>query len=225
MKPTRVRSQEAFASGQPRHPRRRQQPGPRLRRRRRPAAVHRPRRGAVSLRHRRQPLPRLHRLLGPADPGPRPSARGRRPSMEAMRRGASFGAPTEAESQLAELIIDAVPSIEMVRMVSSGTEAAMSAIRLARGFTGRDVIVKFAGCYHGHVDSLLVAGRLQRHDARRAQQPRRARGLHRRHARAALQRRRRAWPTPSPPTATRSPASSSSRSSATWAWSRRTPSS
>ncbi|MGH7173029.1 MAG: glutamate-1-semialdehyde 2,1-aminomutase [Gemmataceae bacterium] len=75
---------------------------------------------------------------------------------EAVRRGASFGAPTEAESQLAELIIDAVPSIEMVRMVSSGTEASMSAIRLARGFTGRDAIVKFAGCYHGHVDSLLV---------------------------------------------------------------------
>jgi glutamate-1-semialdehyde 2,1-aminomutase len=76
---------------------------------------------------------------------------------EAVRRGASFGAPTEAETALAELIIEAVPSIEMVRMVSSGTEAAMSAIRLARGFTGRDVIVKFAGCYHGHVDSLLVA--------------------------------------------------------------------
>ncbi|HEY7154515.1 MAG TPA: glutamate-1-semialdehyde 2,1-aminomutase [Gemmataceae bacterium] len=75
---------------------------------------------------------------------------------EAVRRGASFGAPTEAESQLAELIIDAVPSIEMVRMVSSGTEASMSALRLTRGFTGRDVIVKFAGCYHGHVDSLLV---------------------------------------------------------------------
>jgi glutamate-1-semialdehyde 2,1-aminomutase len=75
---------------------------------------------------------------------------------EAVRRGASFGAPTEAESQLAELIIDAVPSIEMVRMVSSGTEASMSALRLARGFTGRDVIIKFAGCYHGHVDSLLV---------------------------------------------------------------------
>src|SRR5438034_3643574 len=75
---------------------------------------------------------------------------------EAMHRGASFGAPTELETQLAELIIDAMPSIEMVRMVSSGTEASMSAIRLARGFTGRDIIVKFAGCYHGHVDSLLV---------------------------------------------------------------------
>jgi glutamate-1-semialdehyde 2,1-aminomutase len=76
--------------------------------------------------------------------------------IEAMRDGATFGAPTERESELAELIIDAVPSMEMVRMVSSGTEAAMSAIRLARGFTGRDLIVKFAGCYHGHVDSLLV---------------------------------------------------------------------
>ncbi len=75
---------------------------------------------------------------------------------QALHNGASFGAPTELESQLAELIIQCVPSIEMVRMVSSGTEASMSAIRLARGFTGRDVIIKFAGCYHGHVDSLLV---------------------------------------------------------------------
>jgi glutamate-1-semialdehyde 2,1-aminomutase len=76
---------------------------------------------------------------------------------ESVRRGSSFGAPTEAETRMADLIIAAVPSIEMVRLVSSGTEASMSAVRLARGFTGRDVIVKFAGCYHGHVDSLLVA--------------------------------------------------------------------
>ena len=75
----------------------------------------------------------------------------------AAARGTSFGAPTEAESELAELIIAAVPSVEKVRLVNSGTEATMSAIRLARGFTGRDVIVKFAGNYHGHVDSLLVA--------------------------------------------------------------------
>ena len=75
----------------------------------------------------------------------------------AARRGTSFGAPTEAESELAELIVEAVPSIEKVRLVSSGTEATMSAIRLARGYTGRDVIIKFAGNYHGHVDSLLVA--------------------------------------------------------------------
>lgn len=76
---------------------------------------------------------------------------------EAAERGTSFGAPTEAENDLAQLIIDIVPSIERVRLVSSGTEATMSAIRLARGFTGRDVIVKFSGNYHGHVDSLLVA--------------------------------------------------------------------
>ena len=75
----------------------------------------------------------------------------------AAERGTSFGAPTEAESELAELIIAAVPSIERVRLVSSGTEATMSAMRLARGFTGRELIVKFAGNYHGHVDSLLVA--------------------------------------------------------------------
>jgi glutamate-1-semialdehyde 2,1-aminomutase len=75
----------------------------------------------------------------------------------AIRRGTSFGAPTLAESELAQLIIDAVPSVEKVRLVSSGTEATMSAIRLARGFTGRDVVIKFAGNYHGHVDSLLVA--------------------------------------------------------------------
>lgn len=75
---------------------------------------------------------------------------------QALANGTSFGAPTEAETALAELIIDALPSIEKVRMVNSGTEATMSAIRLARGFTKRDKIVKFAGCYHGHADSLLV---------------------------------------------------------------------
>jgi glutamate-1-semialdehyde 2,1-aminomutase len=75
---------------------------------------------------------------------------------EALKIGTSFGAPTEREVELAEEIRDAVPSIEMVRLVNSGTEATMSAIRLARGFTGRDLTVKFEGCYHGHVDSLLV---------------------------------------------------------------------
>jgi glutamate-1-semialdehyde 2,1-aminomutase len=74
----------------------------------------------------------------------------------ALEIGTSFGAPTEQEILLAEAICDAVPSIEMVRLVNSGTEATMSAIRVARGFTGRDLIVKFEGCYHGHVDSLLV---------------------------------------------------------------------
>ena len=75
---------------------------------------------------------------------------------EAARRGTSYGAPTGAEVEMAELITRAVPSMEMVRLVSSGTEAAMSAIRLARGATGRDLVVKFDGCYHGHADSLLV---------------------------------------------------------------------
>jgi glutamate-1-semialdehyde 2,1-aminomutase len=77
--------------------------------------------------------------------------------VEAAERGTSFGAPTEAEVELAAEIADAVPSIELVRLVSSGTEAAMSAIRLARGATHRDRILKFAGCYHGHADALLAS--------------------------------------------------------------------
>jgi glutamate-1-semialdehyde 2,1-aminomutase len=75
---------------------------------------------------------------------------------EAARRGTSYGAPTPWEVEIAEVISRAIPSVEMLRLVSSGTEAAMSVIRLARGATGRDVIVKFEGCYHGHADSLLV---------------------------------------------------------------------
>ncbi|HTS46676.1 MAG TPA: glutamate-1-semialdehyde 2,1-aminomutase [Bryobacteraceae bacterium] len=82
------------------------------------------------------------------------------PVIEALRQvleiGTSFGAPTEREVELAGLIRECVPSVEMVRLVNSGTEATMSALRVARGFTGRDLIVKFEGCYHGHVDSLLV---------------------------------------------------------------------
>lgn len=76
--------------------------------------------------------------------------------IEAARNGLSFGAPTEMEITMAEMVSRLVPSMEMVRMVSSGTEATMSAIRLARGFTGRDKIIKFEGCYHGHADCLLV---------------------------------------------------------------------
>jgi glutamate-1-semialdehyde 2,1-aminomutase len=75
---------------------------------------------------------------------------------QAAADGCSFGAPTEREVRLAQLIVEAFPAMDMVRMVNSGTEATMTAIRLARGFTGRDMIVKFAGCYHGHADSLLV---------------------------------------------------------------------
>jgi len=75
---------------------------------------------------------------------------------DTMKSGLSFGAPTELETQMADKVCELVPSMDMVRMVSSGTEATMSALRLARGYTGRDKIVKFEGCYHGHSDSLLV---------------------------------------------------------------------
>jgi glutamate-1-semialdehyde 2,1-aminomutase len=76
--------------------------------------------------------------------------------VEAAARGTSYGAPTRLENDLAELVIQTVPSIEMIRFVNSGTEACMSALRLARAYTGRDKIIKFAGCYHGHADMLLV---------------------------------------------------------------------
>ncbi|MGH1543909.1 MAG: glutamate-1-semialdehyde 2,1-aminomutase, partial [Arenicella sp.] len=75
---------------------------------------------------------------------------------EAAANGLSFGAPTQIETTLAKRLCELIPSIDQIRMVSSGTEATMSALRLARGFTGRDKIVKFEGCYHGHADSLLV---------------------------------------------------------------------
>jgi len=90
-------------------------------------------------------------LFGHADPATVEAVR------DAALRGTSFGAPTEAEVELAAEIADAVPSVEKVRLVSSGTEAAMSALRLARGFTKRDRILKFAGCYHGHADALLAS--------------------------------------------------------------------
>jgi glutamate-1-semialdehyde 2,1-aminomutase len=77
--------------------------------------------------------------------------------VDAAERGTTFGAPTELEVELAAEIVGAVPSVEMVRLVSSGTEAAMSAVRLARGFTHRDRVIKFAGCYHGHADALLAS--------------------------------------------------------------------
>ena len=75
---------------------------------------------------------------------------------DALQRGTSYGAPTALETQLAERIIAAMPSVEMIRFVNSGTEATMSALRLARAYTGRDKIIKFAGCYHGHADMLLI---------------------------------------------------------------------
>ena len=89
-------------------------------------------------------------VLGHADPDVVTAVR------EAAERGLSFGAPTEPETEMAELLVRLVPGLELVRLVSSGTEATMSALRLARGFTGRSRILKFEGCYHGHGDSLLV---------------------------------------------------------------------
>jgi glutamate-1-semialdehyde 2,1-aminomutase len=90
-------------------------------------------------------------LFGHADPDTVEAVR------DAAERGTSFGAPTETEVELAAEIVDAVPSVEKVRLVSSGTEAAMSAVRVARAFTARDRILKFAGCYHGHADALLAS--------------------------------------------------------------------
>ena len=89
-------------------------------------------------------------ILGHADPGVLRAVR------EAAKRGTSFGAPTEREIELAEAVRRVLPSVQMLRMVSSGTEATMSAIRLARGVTGRSRVRKFEGCYHGHSDGLLV---------------------------------------------------------------------
>ena len=82
------------------------------------------------------------------------------------KKGLSFGAATELEVQMADLITSIVPSIEMVRMVNSGTEAVMSAIRAARGYTKKDKIIKFAGCYHGHSDAMLVKSRFGCDDSR-----------------------------------------------------------
>ncbi|HWQ08998.1 MAG TPA: glutamate-1-semialdehyde 2,1-aminomutase, partial [Holophaga sp.] len=90
-------------------------------------------------------------LLGHADPDVTAAIR------DAALRGTSFGAPCPDEVALAQVVVDAVPGIEMVRMVNSGTEATMSALRLARGFTGRDYVIKFDGCYHGHADAFLAA--------------------------------------------------------------------
>src|ERR1700709_193687 len=91
-------------------------------------------------------------ILGHADPAVVSAV------IEAAKRGTSYGAATAIEVQLAEAVVDRFPSVEMVRMTSSGTEAAMSAVRLARAITGREVVVKFAGAYHGHSDGLLAEG-------------------------------------------------------------------
>jgi len=104
-------------------------------------------------------------VLGHAHPAVRQAVH------EAVDRGLSYGAPTEIETRMAARLCELMPSMDLVRMVSSGTEATMSAIRLARGFTGRDTIVKFEGCYHGHSDSLLVKAGSRCTDARGSQFP------------------------------------------------------
>ena len=112
--------------------------------------------GAYPVRRGRRAVRRLRRLVGADDPRPRAPGRASSAIADAAARGTSYGAPTELEVRFAEALCALYPSIEMVRAVSSGTEATMAALRVARGFTGRDVIVKFEGCYHGHADFLLV---------------------------------------------------------------------
>ena len=107
-------------------------------------------------RHRRQHVHRLRRLVGADDSRPRAARADARARAGRRRLGTSFGAPSPLEVELAELVQRLVPSMERVRFVSSGTEATMSAARVARGATGREKIIKFEGCYHGHADAFLV---------------------------------------------------------------------
>ena len=120
--------------------------------------------------------------------------------------GTSFGAPTELEVELARLICEAVPSVELVRMVNSGTEATMSALRVARGFTGRDKVVKFVGCYHGHADPFLAAAGSGVLTLALPDSPGVTSGHDGRHHPRRVQRRRGAAPRSSPRAAPRSPA-------------------
>ena len=138
------------------YPRRSQQPGAGVGRCRGRAPLHNAGGRTSRLGRRRQSLRRLLGLLGPLILGH--AHRGVLADIvEAAGNGTSFGAPTEYENALARRVVEAFPSMDMVRFVSSGTEAAMSALRLARAYTGRDKIIKFQGGYHGHADALLVA--------------------------------------------------------------------
>ena len=148
-------------------PRRRQLAGPRdARRRARRAGLRAPRRRRLDRGRRRQAATSTGCSRGARSSSATPILRRSRRCDAAADRGTTFGAPTEAEVELAAEIVDAVPSIEMVRLVSSGTEASMSALRLARAATRRDRVIKFAGCYHGHVDALLASAGSGRDDAR-----------------------------------------------------------
>ena len=141
-----------------------------------------------------------------------------RRSSEALALGSSFGAPTIREIEIAEVVVAAVPSIEKVRFVSSGTEATMSAVRVARGVTGRSKIVKMTGHYHGHVDALLVQAGSAATTLGTPNSPGVTAGATAGHDPLPVQRRRRPWPTSSSGSPARSPRSCSSRSPATWGW-------
>ena len=177
--------------------------------------------GAVCLGRRRAALPRPHRGVGAGDPRPRPSGGHRRADRAPRRNGLALGATNPLEIELGERIRARMPSMERLRFTSSGTEAAMSALRLARAATGRDLVVKFAGAYHGHCGRPARRGRVRARDAGDPGERRRPRGGRGDDHRAALQRPgcrgrglRRAR-------AAGSPRSSSSRSSPTRASSRR----
>ena len=134
---------------------------------------------------------------------------------EAAALGTSYGAPTAGEVELAELVSARMPSVDMLRMTSSGTEATMSAIRLARAATGRDMLLKFAGAYHGHVDGLLAAGRVRSRHAGHPGVAGRSRGGRRADRRGAVERRRGGRARRSPSTSSRP--CWSSRIRPTWA--------
>ena len=158
--------------------------------------------------------------MGAADP--RPRAEGLLKALAAAAaRGTSFGAPTELETQLAQRVATLMPSMERIRFVSSGTEATMSAVRVARAATRRDRIIKFEGCYHGHADAFLVqagSGAMTLGVPTSPGVPAAAAAdtlLARYNDLASVERRLRRG------TAIRSPPSSSNRSPATWAWCRR----
>ena len=168
---------------------------------RRHAVLRRPGRGRPRVGRRGPRVHRLRAVLRRVDPRPRRTP-GHRGGARGGGRGTTYGAPTEGEVVLAEEICARVPGIEQVRLVSSGTEATMSAIRLARGATGRDKIVKFAGNYHGHSDALLrrpVGG------GRAVLGTEAARRVRRRHGRGRRRHRRRCPTTWCPPSTTTSP--------------------
>ena len=185
------RSEALFARARAVTPGRRQLPGPGLQRRRRHASLHPARRAVPGSPTSTATSTSTWSARGARCCSATPTPRSRRRWRRRSRAARPTARPTEPEVELAEEIVARTP-IDQVRFVSSGTEATMSAIRLARGVTGRDVVVKFAGCYHGHVDSLLARGGLAAlADLRAARHPRRTRLLDRADPGAALQRPRR----------------------------------